>query len=110
MTAATSRAVDTLARFSGQFAQALALRQSISTYQQNADLLAIGAYQPGANPEVDRAISVWPEIQSFLRQRPDEQVSRAESLNALSTLAARAVSPEPEVVGYCVIVCNACRR
>ena len=79
--------------------QVLALRQSISAYQQNADLLAIGAYQPGANPEVDAAIALWPEVEAFLRQRPDEQVTRDESLASLAGLAQAGVPADAVAPG-----------
>ena len=79
--------------------QVLTLRQSISSYQQNADLLAIGAYQPGANPEVDAAIALWPDVQAFLRQRPDEQVTRAESLDGLAVLAGRGAADNAAPTG-----------
>ncbi|MEM7611761.1 MAG: flagellar protein export ATPase FliI [Pseudomonadota bacterium] len=69
-----------------QRSHTLSLRQNYSLYQQNADLLAIGAYQPGSKPDVDAAIGLWPRIQNFLKQRPDEQVTRAESLAALGEL------------------------
>ncbi len=65
---------------------ALALRKSVGTYRQNADLISIGAYQPGSNPEVDAAIALWPSIQQFLQQPPNEQVSRTQSLDALNAL------------------------
>ena len=64
----------------------LRLRQVYANYQQNSDLIAIGAYQRGSNPAVDQAIALWPEIQAFLRQRPDECVDRPASIDALARL------------------------
>ncbi len=43
-------------------------RQTLSTYQQNRDLIAIGAYQKGSDPRIDAAIALWPAMQKFLQQ------------------------------------------
>jgi flagellum-specific ATP synthase len=43
-------------------------RQLIAAYQRNRDLIAIGAYQRGAEPRVDEALMLWPRIEAFLRQ------------------------------------------
>jgi len=61
-------------------------RQVYSTYQENRDLLSVGAYQPGSNPQLDEAISLWPSIIEFLRQALDEQVSARQSLDQLRAL------------------------
>ena len=44
------------------------------TYQQNRDLIAIGAYQKGSDPRIDAAIAVWPNMQNFLQQDLAERV------------------------------------
>src|SRR5690606_39507869 len=49
-------------------AVARAVRGAWATYQQNRDLIAVGAYMPGSDPEIDRAIEVAPAIGRFLRQ------------------------------------------
>jgi flagellum-specific ATP synthase len=61
-------------------------RQIYSTYQENKDLIALGAYRRGADARVDEAVDRWPAILSFLRQRPDERVDCADSVQALSAL------------------------
>ena len=43
-------------------------KQVYSTYQQNRDLITVGAYRRGADPRVDLAVEQWPKIQEFLRQ------------------------------------------
>lgn len=66
-------------------------RQVYSTYQQNRDLVSVGAYQPGSNPQLDEAIALWPAITEFLRQHHDECIDAPSSLKALRDLfAARA--------------------
>jgi flagellum-specific ATP synthase len=61
-------------------------RQSLSTYQQNRDLIAIGAYAKGSDPRIDAAIAQWPNMQRFLQQDMKEKVGYAASLQALHEL------------------------
>ena len=49
------------------------IREVLSTYRDNEDLINIGAYQRGANPKVDYAISKIDAVQEFLRQDVYEQ-------------------------------------
>jgi flagellum-specific ATP synthase len=65
-------------------AMARRLRQTLSTYQQNRDLIAIGAYHKGGDPRIDAAIAQWPHIQRFLQQDMQEKVGYEESLLALN--------------------------
>ncbi|HEY5808880.1 MAG TPA: flagellar protein export ATPase FliI [Povalibacter sp.] len=64
-------------------AMARRFRQSLSLYQQNRDLIAIGAYQKGSDPRIDAAIAQWPTMQKFLQQDMREKVGYGESLAAL---------------------------
>ena len=66
----------------------LKLREFYSVYQENKDLLSIGAYQAGTNPLLDQAIELWPAIQVFLRQANDESVDREASLADMAALFA----------------------
>lgn len=43
-------------------------RRLWSLYQQNIDLIQVGAYETGSNPEVDEAILLRPAMETFLRQ------------------------------------------
>ena len=61
-------------------------RQVYSTYQENRDLIAVGAYQSGANPQLDEAIAMWPAITEFLRQPHREAVNASQSLDDLRAL------------------------
>jgi flagellum-specific ATP synthase len=70
-----------------QFALARQFRQTLSTYQHNRDLIAIGAYQRGSDPRIDAAIGGWPHMQRFLQQDMHEQVSLDASIGALQQLA-----------------------
>lgn len=44
------------------------LKRLLATYQQAEDLLAIGAYKPGGQPELDEAVQLYPAIRQFLLQ------------------------------------------
>lgn len=63
-------------------------RQTLSTYQQNRDLIAVGAYQRGTDPRIDNAVTLWPRMQKFLQQDIRERVDFAASLTALREVLA----------------------
>jgi flagellum-specific ATP synthase len=44
------------------------LKQIVSKYKQNRDLLSLGAYVAGADPELDVAVRNWSKIKAFLQQ------------------------------------------
>ena len=43
-------------------------KQLYSRYQRARDLLAVGAYAPGSDPLLDRAIALYPKLEAFLQQ------------------------------------------
>lgn len=57
-----------------------------AAYRAQEDMLRVGLYSSGTDPELDEAIRLWPGLQRFLRQHPDEKATIADSLAALSTL------------------------
>jgi flagellum-specific ATP synthase len=50
------------------------LRRLLSVYKDSEDLINIGAYQQGSNPEIDEAIDANQSILGFTRQKVDEKV------------------------------------
>ncbi len=62
------------------------LKQSLSTYQHNRDLVAIGAYQRGSDPRIDAAIAEWPAVQGFLQQGMTDSVGYPASVAQLTEL------------------------
>jgi flagellum-specific ATP synthase len=52
-------------------------RELLALYRKNEDLVAIGAYQKGANPALDRAIALHEPLRQFLRQGIEQQIGRA---------------------------------
>lgn len=62
------------------------LRRLYSVYQQNKDLISVGAYQPGSDPRIDKAIEKQPVILEFLQQGMDEPVEIEKGLHQLELL------------------------
>jgi flagellum-specific ATP synthase len=62
------------------------LRRLYSTYQQNRDLIAVGAYVEGSDPEVDEAKRRFPALRKFLAQDLGEPESLQQSREALAAL------------------------
>ena len=71
-----------------QMQAAQRFRKVYSAYRQQRDLIAVGAYQKGADPQVDQAIAMWPRILKFLQQEVDEPVTLREAQERLGALAA----------------------
>lgn len=65
---------------------ATAIRDILSIYQQNEDLISIGAYKAGANPKLDYAVSKINQVNAFLMQKVDEPFSAPESLELMQEI------------------------
>ena len=61
-------------------------KQFFSRYQRSRDLIAVGAYQSGADPVLDTAVALYPKIEAFLQQRIDERESYDDSVLKLDAL------------------------
>jgi len=59
-------------------------RQTYSLYRQNKDLISVGAYAEGSNPEIDIAIRLHSSQQEFLKQDRNDAVSWENSLAQLA--------------------------
>lgn len=55
-----------------QRAASTELRRLLAAHREAKDLIEIGAYVPGTNPVVDRAVQLQPAIEIFLRQSTDD--------------------------------------
>ncbi len=64
------------------------VRRLMAVWARSEDLVRIGAYKAGADPELDRALRARDAIRAFLMQEPHEQVRFAEGLRRLAQLAA----------------------
>ncbi len=76
-------------------AAASAVRRLIAAHRDKEDLIAIGAYQAGADPTVDTAIALRGEIDAFLRQAPDERSGLDQADDGLRALAEAAAAQVP---------------
>lgn len=85
--ASVSRLMTTVAT-PEQLQLAQRFRQLYVRYQQNRDLITVGVYQRGSDPEIDAAITAWPKLMSFLRQDESEKVGFQECLQQLRSLVA----------------------
>jgi flagellum-specific ATP synthase len=65
-------------------AAAVALRRLWAAFEENRDLILMGAYQAGADPVIDEAIVRRPDLLAFLRQAPGERIGFDESVAALA--------------------------
>ena len=70
--------------------QARVLKQVYSLYQQNKDLITLGAYQKGADPILDKSISMMPSVNGFLQQTMKEVIPYDEALQGLARLLGQA--------------------
>ena len=64
------------------------VREALALYRQSEDLIQLGAYVGGSNPQLDAAIRLRPEILSFLRQDAGAKVAREDTLREIGRLAA----------------------
>jgi flagellum-specific ATP synthase len=70
-------------------ASANQLRRLWSLYQQNMDLIQVGAYELGSNPELDLAIRLRNDMENFLRQDMHTCVNTAQTRELLRQLMFR---------------------
>ncbi|MGB1091601.1 MAG: flagellar protein export ATPase FliI [Oceanobacter sp.] len=75
------------------------IKQMVSHYRQNQDLVAMGAYQKGSDPMLDAAIDLSPAIKAMLCQSLKEGATTEESQQALFGLIPLAASQVPEAGG-----------
>jgi flagellum-specific ATP synthase len=61
-------------------------RRTLSAYANMEELIRIGAYRAGADPQVDRAIALNPALEAFLSQDKDEASSMDDSFGRLAEI------------------------
>jgi flagellum-specific ATP synthase len=62
------------------------LKTWIAKYERSRDMLAMGAYMPGSDPELDMAIKNWPAVLRLLQQDTHEVVNFETSRSVLLQL------------------------
>jgi flagellum-specific ATP synthase len=65
------------------------VREALAAYHAAEDLIQLGAYVAGSNPNLDASIKARPRIIDFLRQEASQACSLDETLRQLSTVAAQ---------------------
>jgi flagellum-specific ATP synthase len=73
------------------------VRKLMAAYREKSDLIAIGAYQAGADPLTDAAIAARAPIEGFLQQTVEERSSAEEADAALQQLVLLSGVPEADV-------------
>lgn len=63
------------------------LRRLLAVYSEAEDLINVGAYVWGTNPEIDNAITLMPVMREFLMQRIDEKAPLEETRRRLLEIA-----------------------
>jgi flagellum-specific ATP synthase len=61
-------------------------RDILATYREAEDLITIGAYKPGQNPKVDRAVQLIDPLLGFLKQRSSDPSTMGESWKRLKAI------------------------
>lgn len=69
-----------------QIQTAIAFKKMYSSYEQNKDLINVGAYRSGTDPEIDQAMQYFPHLQNYLQQGRGEKSTYQQSLDDLLNL------------------------
>src|SRR5699024_795986 len=64
------------------------LRDLMSAYEENIELIQIGAYRTGSDPRIDEAISFYDNIQAYLRQDIYEDITFEQTIKNMKLLLA----------------------
>ncbi len=61
-------------------------RAPLTIYEDMAELIRLGAYKTGTNPEVDEAVRLYPQLEAFLAQSKTERATLSQGYDALSAI------------------------
>ncbi|PXX92904.1 flagellar protein export ATPase FliI [Halomonas heilongjiangensis] len=70
----------------GQLQLAQRFKRLFSRYQRNRDLISVGAYSPGHDPQLDEAVQRYPELEAFLQQHIDDSAPLEASHQGLASV------------------------
>ena len=70
-----------------------AARHVLAIHRQYRELLDIGAYKTGTNPQLDRALEIHPRLMEFLRQPITEKTILAKTYDSLHSLLTNPKKP-----------------
>ncbi|UYO94976.1 flagellar protein export ATPase FliI [Pollutimonas sp. M17] len=72
-----------------QFTLVHQFKKMLSRYQRNHDLIAVGAYTPGNDPQIDEAIEKYPWLEAYLQQGIETRIDYPSAAGELATLLGR---------------------
>jgi flagellum-specific ATP synthase len=64
----------------------LQARAPLTIYEDMAELIRLGAYKAGTNPEVDEAVRLYPQLEAFLAQSKYERATLSQGYDALAAI------------------------
>ncbi|GJM11663.1 MAG: flagellum-specific ATP synthase FliI [Pseudohongiella sp.] len=67
-------------------AAAIRFKKLYSTYEQNRDLINVGAYQAGSDSSIDEALRFYPNLLEFIQQQESESCSYLDSVAQLGSV------------------------
>ena len=70
----------------GFLATVIRAKRVLAIYADMEELIRLGAYRPGSNPEVDEAISLQPALEAFLAQGKEEATNLSEGYTRLAQI------------------------
>jgi len=62
------------------------IKNMIAVYREAEDLINIGAYKQGANPEIDRSVYLHSAIQGFLKQNMNDSYNFEQTLDMMHSI------------------------
>lgn len=63
------------------------VRSKLSLYRESEDLINVGAYKKGSNPEIDTSIAVYQELVRFMNQGLEESINLGSCIAQLQSIA-----------------------
>lgn len=71
-------------------------RKLLASYEDMAELIRLGAYRRGSDPEIDEAIHYYPAIEAFLSQLKEEEISLEQGYQLLGEALGMMQAPAPD--------------
>ncbi len=69
-----------------QFKLVHQFKKMLSRYQRNRDLIAVGAYTRGNDPQIDEAIDKYPWLEAYLQQGIESRIDYQRATNELAAI------------------------
>ena len=85
VSASVSRVMNDIAD-GAQIEAAQKFRRLVSLYLENRDLILMGGYTPGQDPDLDLAVGIWPQLMELIQQNGADKAEFGVSRNGLVSL------------------------